>query len=95
MSDYISRKAVLDLEDDFEWELPDDEIFFTYIDPDKVRNLPAADVRENKIGKWIPIEEDADFFGEFNKCSDCGAVVMGFGNYCSNCGADMRGEQDV
>ena len=83
MSDYISRDIVI--ANVIEQMKHSDECAMR----ERLLNLEAADVRENKTGKWIPIEEDADFFGEFNKCSDCGAVVMGFGNYCSNCGARM------
>lgn len=56
MTDYIDREAILALIDDWELQLEDDEIYFEYIDPKKVRVLPAADVRPVVKAHW----EDVD-----------------------------------
>ena len=62
-------------------------------------DIPAADVRPVRRGKW-----------ENNHCSACGMIPMGeeiweccdfappkfewFMNFCPNCGADMRNADD-
>ena len=59
-------------------------------------NIPAADVREVKRGKW-----DDKKVAFYFKCSECGCCVRAFAgevfldyaqewNFCPNCGADMR-----
>ena len=65
------------------------------IDLDLIENLPAADVRENRRGKWqediISFDEDgSEIYAPF--CSECGKVFFRETNYCPNCGADMREE---
>ena len=65
-----------------------------------IRDVPAADVRENERGEWIPIDElpwdEANTF----LCSACNSECDTHnGDYdlpyfCPNCGADMRGEKD-
>ena len=49
--------------------------------------LPAADVREVKMGKWIA------WYGAV-RCTECGHDTIKKTNFCPNCGADMRGEED-
>lgn len=64
----------------------------------KILALPAADVRENRRGKWIRI----GFFGRAFKCNLCGNILdfdgvnagRGDANFCPNCGADMREDHD-
>ena len=68
----------------------------------QIEKLPAADVRENKRGRWIKTE-DGDL-----KCSECGHIscdeiyeyeplkgspcrVLRNPYFCAKCGADMRG----
>ena len=103
MSYYIERGLALN-------------VFTNYKDGDLVRAgmaraglnaVPAADVRENVKGEWIPYE-----FGDetWHKCSNCGIadqygfkylsfngtknIIYSVRNFCPNCGADMRGESD-
>ena len=59
-----------------------------------INNYPAADVRENKKGKWIEIPDE--IFASTYKCSSCGEAPLCdeysdyiFSPYCPNCGADM------
>ena len=88
MAEYIEREKVLALADDFELQLPDDEIFFSYIPIGAVRKLPAADVRPVKRGKWERTSKS------LYACSECGNCVVDeriagmF--YCPNCGAKME-----
>ena len=59
-----------------------------------VCRLPAADVRENKPGKW---ERTSHKSGYGYRCSECGAIYnkrKSRLNYCPNCGAEMKGEAD-
>lgn len=50
--------------------------------------IPAADVREVKRGKWI-LKDDGRAH-----CSMCDMSGNSYiWNYCPNCGADMREEQ--
>ena len=82
--DYISRESVLALAKDIcvltKW---DSEYRHRSIDPQDVRELPAADVVERKTGKWKSIEDIMWF------CSECRYVHVK-SNFCPNCGADMR-----
>ena len=63
----------------------------------KVKELPAADVRPVKRGKWI--DRDDDYYGwNMWACSVCGEEFvltegtpdMNEYHFCPNCGADMR-----
>lgn len=57
---------------------------------DDLEYFPAADVRENKRGKWKLGQED--IYSIFI-CSECGDTCYWSANFCPNCGADMREEQ--
>ena len=58
-----------------------------------IHDVPAADVRENVRGEWVPK-------GRWYCCSECGHDMIFTGTfddekrYCSWCGADMRGVND-
>ena len=71
-----------------------------------IDNLPAADVRENKRGKWISVFDDETIIPIKDGapqgccyCSVCGDLLVASdeyevkGSFCPNCGADMREEQ--
>jgi len=64
----------------------------------KIRNAPAADVRENVHGKW-ELECEPDGTPYCLHCSVCDQEwaridIGSFYDYCPYCGADMRGESD-
>ena len=89
MAEYISRESI---------GLTDFEIILCQADEnkyksalvmllDKIEKLPAADVRENKRGKW-------DLSMGLPHCPFCGNAPDWWGQkYCGYCGADMREEQ--
>ena len=88
MTDYINRGALptkrergFYLDDDFNagWNACLEEI----------SKLPAADVRENKRGKWT---QRTDHWTNSYICSVCGhKILYGTDNFCPNCGAWMEG----
>ena len=68
-----------------------------YASINDAKNAPAADVRENVRGEWIPeiihipvcdTETEVILF----KCSLCGYSEDGESKFCASCGADMRKE---
>lgn len=60
----------------------------------KLRDYPAADVRENIHGKWATICDGLDMV-DYHICSLCGHnTYEHYPNFCPNCGADMRGETE-
>lgn len=98
MTDYISRQAAIE-QVRRNWYAESE-----WIGEEQARllnNLPAADVRENVRGEWLPMKR---FGGEKGQtpdvmCSVCHAPALWLGtlgcirsNYCPNCGADMRGD---
>ena len=62
-----------------------------------LNQFPAADVVEQKQGKWLDVTTlDNEFICWV--CSECrhGADFVDEPyNFCPNCGADMRGDNDV
>ena len=101
--DLISRKAVLDELEKWDWQdlyLP---IHFKQI----LDDIPSADVRPNIHGHWIKINSGDEDFPESIVCDRCNhenshldfnehnepiGKVFVTSNFCPNCGADMRGE---
>ena len=82
--DCISREAAIELlkmalDDDWEPEYA----------ADRLSDIPAADVRPVRRGKWIDHQEDRWIYA---KCSECETVHDVRSNFCPNCGADMREE---
>ena len=53
-----------------------------------VREIPAADVREVRHGKWL---WDGYVYDEPYVCNCCSTRMDYESNFCPNCGADMRG----
>ena len=92
MSDYISRDAAK--EAFRKWTVDGDELGGVL---QVVDAIPAADVRENRRGKWTREENWETGYGCWvNVCSACGAITpvnVSRYRYCPNCGADMRAEQ--
>ena len=91
MTDYISREAAI-------YALHDsDNITIKGIQI--LRNLPAADVREVKKGRWVECAYATtyDICGLNKKvgwgCSECGWTWDARTHFCPNCGADMREKQ--
>lgn len=91
MDDYIKRADALKMK--FHDGINDDgQLYVPYRDVEKhLRQLPAADVRENIHGNWVGID---DFPYEEFECDRCGYIIevasgASFANFCPNCGADM------
>ena len=94
MAEYISREAVL------EFVEPDARPFLA----ERIKSIPAADVRPVVRGKWKRVVDftGVEAFG-FKEtmvvgwgCNVCGYEVdvsEGSFNFCPNCGADMREER--
>lgn len=62
---------------------------------DKIADIPVADVRPERHGRW----QDADMNGDFlYKCSECGDLFYPcddgeiYFKFCPNCGAKMDGK---
>ena len=94
MTDYISREAAIS------WACENCEPHSCGGDCDLVellKEIPAADVREWKRGKWEMKPDPYGFFDEIPVCSVCGCTTKMRETYifCPNCAADMRGEDDV
>lgn len=104
MTDYISREAAIKIIEEKQRELcplgmfsrhavygSDREKFDAWEEIiEQMEQIPAADVRENKPGKW---ERTSYKSGYGYRCSECGAIYnkrKSRLNYCPNCGADMR-----
>lgn len=74
---------------------------------ERLKRIPAADVRPVVRGKWVDNKGSPVPWGEKNKncpihsayCSVCGEWLTAsdeyfvIGNFCPNCGADMREEE--
>lgn len=99
MTEYIEREAALALT--HEIHIPEVDYRHRCIDPDALRELPAADVQPVRHGRWMPEDECKVTF--HSKCSECGCFVSNFPedafldcsqawNYCPNCGAKMDKE---
>lgn len=103
MSDYIKREDALNASKLVYIEcIEKDDGGFLEVDADNIpivlkrdiMELPAADVVERKMGKWIG--------GELGHCSCCGhegcaSDIWNDGqiNFCPNCGAEMERINDV
>lgn len=81
MAEYIERDKVMDV-------LLHEQ--YGYLCEDAINAIPAADVRENKRGKWM-YDDDVNT-GLYAICSCCKeSIYQAFEfYYCPNCGADMR-----
>jgi hypothetical protein len=98
MDDYISREAAISkiLSD------PTDAHYPSWY-AEKLKQIPAADVRPAVHGKWKKRmeEKETPYYKSFTpiwSCSECGteydpSLCMTI-NFCPNCGADCRGGND-
>ena len=100
MSDYISRQELIEKADRLFKEPPRNSDFLTMMEAGYnhavadviviAKNLPTADVRENKAGHW-KIRK----FGADAKCSECGRSfsdvydIENYDRYCRHCGCKM------
>lgn len=91
MAEYISREALqnavernCDMQDLY---LP---IHFLQI----ADEIPAADVREVRHGKWLKYDDTEYFIAKCSLCRNWIDTRHGT-NYCPNCGARMDGDADV
>lgn len=100
MSDYISREAALtELCRGCSLHSNKPDFFCGETSCGKynrIKAIPAADVREVVRGKWKPIKPYNNTYMGF-ECSECGAQFQGIhmDNFCGNCGAEMRGTDDA
>ena len=86
MTDYISREAVLELVE------PDARPFLA----ERIKSIPASDVRPVVRGKWNAVKGALHPAETSAVCSNCGFATMihaqTFYHFCPNCGADMMEE---
>ena len=83
MAEYIDREAVL------EFVEPDARPFLA----ERIKSIPAADVRPVVRGKWVTPTVIGGRAFNIPHCSACDGVPCGVDehtNFCPNCGADMR-----
>lgn len=97
MTDYISRQAAIEaLKFIFGGDvITEEESMVICACFNAIRDIPAADVRENVKGEWTVEKIGEDSYSL--TCPVCGAkgddIRSDFTfNFCPNCGADMRGE---
>ena len=84
VKEYIEREAVLTLVE------PDARPFLA----ERIKQLPAADVRPVVRGKWEPVvaaNEDGSPYQAGIRCSECCHFDVWEFNFCPNCGAEMEG----
>ena len=83
MSDYIKREDAIEIiarHDDTDGTI---KVFSGRFVNGLISSIPTADVRENVMGKWLPM------FGK-NVCNRCGCKIdIVPTNFCPNCGAQM------
>ena len=108
MTDYISREAAIKL---FNFAVLDCLGMEPTIRAGDIikalESIPAADVREVKLGKWIPDYDYTEYdydgstplsepqkFQDGWQCGLCGQYMPSETNFCPNCGADMRGDNN-
>ncbi len=106
MSDYISREAAIKICQDYyemEKEIYGPGLSLPVLNMGiliyEMWTLHAADVRENKRGKWSE-REDKYYGWNVWECSNCheefvldeGTPVENEYHFCPNCGADMKEE---
>ena len=98
-TDHISREAAIEMikkerayvgaftfEESRGWSLGFRQaISFALAD---LAELPSADVREVKRGRWITRRFSENIYGE--ECSVCHTTWDAPTNYCPNCGAQME-----
>lgn len=83
VTDYISREAAIS-------EImsePTDAHYPSWY-AEKLKQIPAADVRPVVRGKWKEHRFSEDVYGA--ECSVCHTTWDYGTNFCPNCGADMR-----
>lgn len=94
MAEYIEKQAAIkELYETYEHEYPTasgafDE-YATRIIPNVLRNLPPADVRPVRRGRWKRVDPRSTVVTF--RCSECNYYAhINATNFCPNCGADMR-----
>ena len=97
MTDYISREKAFDAVFGQFCASSDETEAALNAAIEEIRVIPAADVRENKRGKWKDVRyDDEELVGGWYtipKCSFCGEEAPYKSNFCPNCGSDNREEQ--
>lgn len=95
MTEYISREEALNFELEIEAK-PDDIQAITKgmaLYAEHIKNIPAADVVEKKIGEWVNVWHDF-FNSEVQMCSNCNGISVYKTNFCQYCGATMNQKGD-
>lgn len=66
------------------------------INTERLKAIPAADVRPVVRGRWVKSKMSAWGYRQWYECSECGEPVFpSYGhpartNFCHNCGAKMK-----
>ena len=106
MIEYIERDAALTFEKSVELAPEDLAAFMEGMAyyADHIKNLPVADVRPVKRGRWVCFPEclayDGAYSGDDIVCSVCGECFNIMDNdterfyYCPNCGAEMTDDEE-
>lgn len=95
MAEYIEREKVYDMLNAFGGcgAIPDtwadgwDKAINTAID--KLNNIPAADVRPERHGRWEKFSENTW------QCTECKKLFSAEWWYCPHCGAKMDGKEKL
>ena len=91
MAEYIEREAAIKmLRGEAIAKFPMSFAYGIIAASEKIKAIPAADVRPVVRGKWIELGKYSDGYNW--RCSVCKRESTMAINYCPNCGADMRGE---
>lgn len=93
MSDYISRELASKRLTSYAKGIDETDTFGAMLRA-IISDIPAADVREVKLGKWV---YEHDYYGSRYRCSSCGYTIHPVdesgARYCPNCWADMRAKE--
>ena len=89
MSDYISKKALLEKLK----YMGDYNIDIDYVTAEDIMSIPSADVRENIHGEWTEWKGRNGRYNGIPICSNCNTgfpIVAKDYKFCPECGARME-----
>lgn len=60
----------------------------------EIEAMPTVDAEPVRHGKWQPMNERNEIYGDVYMCDNCGHgfIICENFNYCPKCGAKMDGE---